>query len=63
VEFHRLFGDADGSATVGFADFSILALHWKDGPADTGLDSNADGILNFLDISAFVENWLSSLTY
>ena len=63
VEFHRLFGDADGSAMVDFADFSTLALHWKDDPADTGLDSNADGILNFLDMPAFVENWLSSLTY
>jgi hypothetical protein len=63
VEFHRLFGDADGSATVDFADFSILALHWKEGPVDTGLDSNADGILNFLDMPAFVENWLFSLTY
>ncbi len=63
VEFHRLFGDADGSAIVNFTDFSILALHWKEDPADTGLDSNADDLLNFLDIPPFVENWLSSLTY
>ncbi|MHC4653428.1 MAG: ADP-ribosylglycohydrolase family protein [Planctomycetota bacterium] len=63
IEFHRLFGDADGSATVDFVDFSILALHWKADPADTGLESNADDILNFLDLPAFVENWLSALTY
>lgn len=63
IEFHRLFGDADGSAAVDFADFSLLALYWNDDPADTGLDSNADDILNFLDLPAFVENWLSSLTY
>lgn len=63
IEFHRLFGDADGSATVDFVDFSHLALYWNDDPADTGLDSNADDILNFLDLPAFVENWLSALTY
>jgi len=63
IEFHRLFGDADGSATVDFADFSILALYWNNDPADTGLDANADDTLNFLDMSAFGENWLSSLNY
>jgi hypothetical protein len=63
IEFHRLFGDADGSAAVDFVDFSILALYWQQDPADTGLDSNADDILNFLDLPAFVENWLSALIY
>jgi len=63
IEFHRLFGDADGSAAVGFTDFSLLALYWFDAPADTGLDSNADNILNFLDLAPFTENWLSALTY
>ena len=63
IEFHRLFGDADGSAAVDFTDFSILALYWNDKPADTGLDVYADDILNFLDLPAFVENWLSSLAY
>lgn len=63
IEFHRLFGDADGSATVDFVDFSLLALYWNDDPADTGLDSNADDILNYPDLDPFVENWLSSLTY
>ncbi|MHC4605299.1 MAG: hypothetical protein ACYS6W_18440, partial [Planctomycetota bacterium] len=63
IEFHRLFGDADSSAAVDFIDFSLLALHWLDDPADTGLDSNADNILNRPDLAAFAENWLSSLTY
>lgn len=63
IEFHRLFGDADGSASVAFTDFSLLALHWRDAPADTGLDSNADNILNLPDLAAFVVNWLSGLTY
>ena len=63
IEFHRLFGDADGSATVDFVDFSILALYWQQDPADTGLDSNTDDFLNFLDLPAFVENWLSALIY
>ncbi|MHC4693359.1 MAG: ADP-ribosylglycohydrolase family protein [Planctomycetota bacterium] len=48
IKFHRLFGDADGSAMVDFADF---------------LDSNADEILSYPDLEAFVENWLSSLIY
>jgi hypothetical protein len=63
IEFHRLFGDADGSVAVDFTDFSTLALYWKDDPADTGLDSNADDFLNYPDLEAFVENWLSVLTY
>ncbi|MHC4752159.1 MAG: hypothetical protein ACYTFW_20090, partial [Planctomycetota bacterium] len=28
IEFHRLFGDTDGSATIDVNDFSILASHW-----------------------------------
>jgi len=63
IEFHRLFGDADGSAAVDFTDFSLLALYWLDAPADTGLDSNADNILNLLDLAAFTENWLAGLAY
>jgi len=61
VEFHRLFGDVDGSATVDFADFSVLGSHWLEVPADTGLDSNADGILDFSDLAELAENWLKSL--
>jgi len=63
IEFHRLFGDANGSTTVDFTDFSILALYWQEDPADTGLDSNADDFLNYPDLDPFVENWLSALTY
>jgi hypothetical protein len=63
IEFHRLFGDADGSASVAYTDFSLLALHWLDAPTDTDLDSNADNVLNYPDLAAFIENWLSSLTY
>jgi hypothetical protein len=61
VEFHRLFGDVDGSATVDLADFSLLASNWRNGPADTGLDSNQDDILDFEDLAAFAENWLKNL--
>ena len=59
IKFHRLFGDADGSAAVDLTDLAILALHWFDGPGDTGLDSNDDNILNFSDLAALVQNWLS----
>jgi ADP-ribosylglycohydrolase len=61
IKFHRLFGDADGSAGVDFSDLALLALYWLDFPADTGLDINADNTLNFLDLAAFVENWLEGL--
>lgn len=61
IQFHQLFGDADGSTKVGLPDLSLLALYWYNISADTGLDSNQDNILDFLDLEAFVENWLSDL--
>ena len=61
VEFHKLFGDVDGSATVDLTDFSLLASNWRNNVADTGLDSNQDGILDFEDLAAFAANWLKRL--
>jgi len=58
IRFHCLFGDADGSAAVDFADFSILASYWLHDPAHTGLDSNANGLLDPSDLAGFCENWL-----
>jgi hypothetical protein len=58
IKFHRLFGDADGSASVNLLDFSHLALHWLGSPADIGLDANKDDMLNFLDVAVFADNWL-----
>lgn len=63
IEFHRLFGDANGSAAVDLADFSLLGSYWLDDPTDTGLDSNHDNILNLPDLAAFVENWLVGFSY
>jgi hypothetical protein len=60
IEFHRLFGDADGSAGVDLRDFQFFALRWQDGPADTGLDADRDGVVTFSDLAVFVENWLVS---
>ncbi len=60
IEFHRLFGDADGSAAVDLRDFQFFALRWQDDPADTGLDADHDSVLTFSDLAAFVENWLVS---
>ena len=61
MEFRRLFGDVDGSATVDLIDFSLLASNWFGDPADTGLDWNQDGILDFVDLAAFAANWLKRL--
>jgi len=61
IDFHRLFGDVDGSAMVDLADFSLLASNWLKHPGGTGLDSNQDGILDFEDLAKLVENWLKSL--
>ena len=60
VKFHTLFGDADGSAAVDFADFSLLASTWLEVPGDTGLNSDADHAFDFSDMSGFAENWLKS---
>jgi len=61
LEFHRLFGDLDGSAAVDLTDFSLLSSNWRNDAADMGLDSNQDGILDFEDLAAFAANWLKSL--
>lgn len=58
IKFHRLFGDVDGSATIDFTDFSVLASHWLDVPAGTGLDLNEDNIVDFSDLADFARNWL-----
>jgi hypothetical protein len=58
IQFHQLFADADGSAAVDLSDLSLLASYWFDLPNDTGLDSNHDHILDFLDLAALAENWL-----
>jgi hypothetical protein len=58
IKFHRLFGDADGSAKVDFLDMSRFALHWLDTPVNTGLDSNENDVLDFPDFAAFAVNWL-----
>ena len=61
IKFHVLFGDTDGSAMVDMKDFSAIGMHWMSEPADTGLDSNHDNILDFRDLAALTENWLSRL--
>jgi hypothetical protein len=58
IKFHRLFGDADGSGKVDPFDMSLLASHWLNAPADTGLDVNDDNIINFPDFAVFANNWL-----
>ncbi|MBN2456378.1 MAG: Ig-like domain-containing protein [Sedimentisphaerales bacterium] len=60
-EFHCLFGDATGNATVDFTDFSFFASRWLDTPADTGLDTDDNNLINFPDFAAFAHNWLAEL--
>jgi hypothetical protein len=61
VEFHRLFGDLDGSATVDLVDFSLLASNWLRDPANTGLGLGQDDVTNFEELVEFAKNWLKSL--
>jgi hypothetical protein len=61
ISFHTLFGDVDGSAFVDFRDLSLLALCWLNARAKTGLDINADNMVNFVDFAEFASNWSDSL--
>jgi len=58
ITFHRLFGDADGSAMVDYRDLALLAQHWLTDPADTGLDAGKDNMLDIIDFALLAENWL-----
>jgi len=58
--FHRLLGDADGNARVGFGDLSLLASRWVQSPGYCGLDTNRDNTINFFDFATFAKNWLKS---
>jgi len=58
ISFHTLFGDADGSTFVDITDLSLLASYWLNAPAETGLDANADNIVNFVDFAELARNWL-----
>ena len=57
VEFHRLFGDADGSGAVGLADLGLLAAVWLDFAGQTGLDGDANGWVDGADLALFGGNW------
>lgn len=61
ISFHTLFGDADGSANVDFIDLSLLGLSWLNAPVKTGLDTNADNIVNFVDFAELARNWFDRL--
>jgi len=61
ISFHTLFGDIDGSAFVDFTDLLLLASYWLDTPAKTGLDANADNIVNFVDFAELASNWFDRM--
>ncbi|MHC4543168.1 MAG: hypothetical protein ACYTDW_00180, partial [Planctomycetota bacterium] len=57
ASFHRLLGDANGDAMVGFEDLSLFVSRWMKSPEYIGLDINGDNRINFLDYAAFMKNW------
>ena len=61
VEFHRLYGDADGSGIVDLSDIAALASVWLGEPASTGLDADGDGQINMLDLRSFSGYWLGNI--
>jgi len=42
---------------LGFTDLSLLSSYWLKGPNQTGLDTNADNVVNFVDFAEFASNW------
>lgn len=57
---HRLFGDADGDATVTSADFVAFRLAFLN-PTVTAFDQNNDGAVDSTDFLAFRLNFLNSV--
>jgi len=57
-EFHVLFGDTNGDKIVDILDLCIFVSCWLKFPGDTGLDYDGDGIVNFVDFSAFTKNFM-----
>ncbi|MFC1675886.1 ADP-ribosylglycohydrolase family protein [Planctomycetota bacterium] len=57
IEFHSLFGDADGSGRVDLGDIELMSQHWLSSPGDTGLDSDGDNYVDFADFAGLGENW------
>jgi len=60
INFHRLFGDADGSADIDLHDFSVMGSCWQQGPVDSGLDINGNSLVDVYDLTGLCENWLFS---
>lgn len=50
-----------GSVFGDFRDLSLLFSYWLNIPDQTGLDTNADNIVNFADFAEFAGNWISRL--
>lgn len=50
-----------GSAFVDFRDLLFLSSYWLNAPDQTGLDTNADNMINFVDFAESANNWISRL--
>jgi len=57
----RLNPNLHDSAFVDFRDLSLLSSYWLKSPDQTGLDTNADNVVNFADFAEFASNWAGRL--
>ncbi|MHC4439901.1 MAG: ADP-ribosylglycohydrolase family protein [Planctomycetota bacterium] len=53
----RLNPNLYDSAIVDFRDILLFSSYWLNAPAKTGLDTNSDNIVNFVDFAEFAGNW------
>jgi hypothetical protein len=59
LNFHRLYGDANGDHTVNVADLSLFRSAY--GTGDPTFDVNGDGVISAADLAAFRTNYGVSL--
>ena len=51
--------DIDGSGSITFQEYGILAVHWQQFGGDCqGADVNCDGLVDWLDMAILVTHWL-----
>lgn len=63
--FHRLYGDSDGDATVGAADFAAFANTFGSSSSDPEyrreFDGNGDGVIDSTDFLDFANRYGTSI--
>ena len=65
IEFHKLFGDLDGSATVDLYDFAIMSKAWLTNDGDANYNSicdlSTDNIIDEVDLAFLADMWLQGV--